>query len=71
MDYLLIKLSTKWYLVGKSGIYAYISTQIRIMINLTGTYECRVDVKGRFMLPVALKKQLQNGNIGFELMKNS
>ena len=30
VDYLLIKLSTKWYLVGKSGIYSYISTQIDI-----------------------------------------
>ena len=30
------------------------------MINITGTYECKADVKGRVMLPVALKKQLQN-----------
>lgn len=28
------------------------------MINLIGTYECKIDVKGRFMLPVNLKKQL-------------
>ena len=28
------------------------------MINLIGTYECKADVKGRLMLPVALKKQL-------------
>ncbi len=29
------------------------------MINIIGTYECKADVKGRVMLPVALKKQLQ------------
>ncbi|NQY05883.1 MAG: MraZ N-terminal domain containing protein, partial [Flavobacteriaceae bacterium] len=28
------------------------------MVNLIGTYECKVDVKGRLMLPVSLKKQL-------------
>lgn len=28
------------------------------MINLTGTYECKVDAKGRMMLSVAFKKQL-------------
>ena len=28
------------------------------MINLIGTYECRIDVKGRLLLPVNLKKQL-------------
>ena len=35
------------------------------MIHLIGTYECKADAKGRFMLPAALKKQLlpviQNG----------
>lgn len=28
------------------------------MINIIGTYECKVDAKGRLMLPTALKKQL-------------
>ena len=28
------------------------------MINLVGTYDCKADVKGRLMLPIALKKQL-------------
>ncbi|MGB8704195.1 MAG: division/cell wall cluster transcriptional repressor MraZ [Gillisia sp.] len=28
------------------------------MVNLIGTYECKVDAKGRLMLPAALKKQL-------------
>ena len=30
------------------------------MTNITGTYECKADSKGRIMLPIALKKQLQN-----------
>ncbi|MEE9349881.1 MAG: division/cell wall cluster transcriptional repressor MraZ [Flavobacteriaceae bacterium] len=30
------------------------------MINLIGTYECKSDVKGRLMLPSAIKKQLQS-----------
>ncbi len=29
------------------------------MINIVGTYECKVDVKGRIMFPSALKRQLQ------------
>lgn len=28
------------------------------MVNLIGTYECKVDAKGRMMVPSALKKQL-------------
>lgn len=28
------------------------------MINFIGTYECKIDAKGRFMIPVAIKKQL-------------
>ena len=28
------------------------------MVNLIGTYECKADVKGRVMVPAALKKQL-------------
>ncbi len=28
------------------------------MTNITGTYECKADSKGRIMLPTALKKQL-------------
>lgn len=30
------------------------------MVNLIGTYECKADAKGRLMLPVAIKKQLQS-----------
>ena len=29
------------------------------MVNLIGTYECKVDAKGRLMLPAGLKKQIQ------------
>ncbi len=28
------------------------------MLNLIGTYECKADVKGRVMVPAALKKQM-------------
>lgn len=28
------------------------------MVNLVGTYECKVDAKGRLMVPAAIKKQL-------------
>ena len=28
------------------------------MLNLVGTYECKIDAKGRLMLPSVLKKQL-------------
>lgn len=30
------------------------------MLNLIGTYECKIDVKGRIMLPSAIKKQLSS-----------
>ena len=30
------------------------------VVNLIGTYECKADAKGRLMLPVAFKKQLDN-----------
>lgn len=30
------------------------------MLNLIGTYECKADVKGRVMVPAALKKQLSS-----------
>lgn len=31
----------------------------RKVVNLIGTYECKADAKGRMMMPVAIKKQLQ------------
>ena len=60
-------LSTKWEKVVKCGIFFNIfDSYIQIIMNsLNGTYECKVDAKGRLMLPAALKKQLlpilQNG----------
>ncbi len=43
----------------KSGFFFNIfeSTNIGV-VNLIGTYECKVDAKGRLMVPSALKKQL-------------
>lgn len=32
--------------------------QSRKMLNLIGTYECKIDAKGRLLLPSSLKKQL-------------
>ncbi|HIF84753.1 MAG TPA: division/cell wall cluster transcriptional repressor MraZ [Flavobacteriaceae bacterium] len=41
------------------------------MINLVGTYDCKADVKGRLMLPIALKKQLgDNLNESFILKRS-
>ena len=40
-------------------------------MNLIGTYECKVDIKGRFMLPSSLKKQLNSViNKGFVLKRS-
>ena len=46
--------------VVKSGVKLYIFTTCiyKRMINLIGTYECKIDAKGRLMLPSVLKKQL-------------
>ena len=42
------------------------------MVNLIGTYQCKADVKGRLMLPIALKKQLGiNINESFILKRRS
>lgn len=50
------------------SIYLNLSHEIKkqtLLNSLIGTYECKVDAKGRLMLPVAIKKQLlpalQNG----------
>ena len=40
------------------------------MQHLIGTYECRVDTKGRIMMPVAIKKQLSKvGDDSFVLKR--
>ena len=40
---------------GKKSIYLPFNV---IMINIVGTYECKIDSKARVMIPAALKKQL-------------
>ncbi len=40
------------------------------MKTLIGTYECKVDVKGRLMLPTSLKKQLGSLEDGFVLKRS-
>ena len=43
----------------KSGIYLFLIKTNDIKVkNLIGMYECKVDTKGRLMLPSGLKKQL-------------
>lgn len=41
------------------------------MINIIGTYECKVDAKGRVMFPAALKKQLQKVLVDGFVIKRS
>ncbi len=40
------------------------------MKSLIGTYECKVDAKGRLMLPTSLKKQLGSLEEGFVLKRS-
>ncbi|MAO72321.1 MAG: division/cell wall cluster transcriptional repressor MraZ [Flavobacteriales bacterium] len=41
------------------------------MMNLIGTYECKADSKGRFMMPSSLKKQLSSVINGGFVLKRS
>ncbi len=36
----------------------YLKCNYTLMLNFIGTYECKIDAKGRLSLPSALKKQL-------------
>jgi MraZ protein len=50
--------------VVKSGINFPIfdfnsAKQLFSVVNFIGTYECKADAKGRFMMPAAIKKQLK------------
>ncbi len=58
----------------KSGVYLYISSLIYkqdVMIHIIGTHECKVDIKGRIMLPMALKRQLNHViNEGFVIKRS-
>lgn len=40
------------------------------MNSFIGTYECKVDAKGRLMVPVALKKQMSTMNSGFVIKRS-
>lgn len=41
------------------------------MLNILGTYECKVDAKGRLMFPVAFKNQLgDNVKLGFVIKRS-
>lgn len=53
-------------------IYIFAHIQIRTNLNtFVGTYECKVDAKGRLMIPSALKKQLANSlQDGFVLKRS-
>lgn len=71
------KLIKKWGNVGKCGNFLTIFTirnqVVGNMTHLIGEYDCKLDSKGRFVLPSGLKKQLMPGdqerfvvNRGFE-----
>jgi MraZ protein len=48
-----------------------LNNNIQILNPFIGTYECKVDAKGRMMLPVALKKQLAESiEAGFVLKRS-
>lgn len=40
------------------------------MTNLIGTYECKMDAKGRLLMPAPLKKQLPSLESGFVLKRS-
>jgi MraZ protein len=46
--------------VGRSGkICSKLAAEIEDVVNIIGSYECKIDSKGRLALPSGLKKQLQ------------
>ena len=52
-------------------IFLLISKQNQLLNTIIGTYECKVDAKGRLMIPSALKKQLANSlQDGFVLKRS-
>ena len=58
--------------MGRSGIFcSKLAAEIEDVVNIIGTYECRVDAKGRLTLPSGLKKQLlELVNEGFVLKRS-
>lgn len=56
---------------GKKNIFLYIAKSIHEkMIGFVGTYECKIDAKGRISIPSALKKQLPNLEAGFVVKRS-
>jgi MraZ protein len=54
----------KWNKVAKSGFKSFIFTNLirkRKMTTFIGDYVCKVDPKGRIMLPSAFKRQMPEG----------
>ena len=43
---------------GGKNIYKFDASKKKTMLNLIGEYECKLDAKGRIMLPAVLKRQL-------------
>lgn len=43
---------------GKNVLFLSESNKVMATSSLIGEFECKVDAKGRFMFPIALKKQL-------------
>jgi MraZ protein len=41
------------------------------VLNLIGTYECKADIKGRVMIPAALKKQLASVSLNGFVIKRA
>lgn len=55
----------------KSGNNVLYLRKKRYVLNIIGSYECKVDTKGRLMLPAGLKKQLTKViNEGFVIKRN-
>ena len=47
-----------WRLVGKTPFYLHRQNRNTEMARLIGEYECRIDGKGRLIIPTRLKRQL-------------
>ena len=67
-------LSTKWVIVVKCGkkmhTFAINDFNYFDLTNFIGTYECKIDAKGRVLVPGSLKKQLPSLESGFVLKRS-
>ncbi len=64
-----VKVINKDVICGNYYSYLYIKT--KIVIDLTSTYECKVDNKGRVLLPGKLKNELEQVLSGGFIIKRS